>query len=452
MEVLVSSNLVASTSTAPPLFSAPPPSQSPHAPGPIVDAASLDLTAIATSLLSIRQGLEQLLDRGQINARTSRQGQVNPKIKCTKEIPCRKCKDNGIQCEYPVFMRRGRKRPSTPNEVLLESLLHKAESVYASVTGVRVEPRSIDVLIGSAPAPSITVPAMPSPLFKDLAVPNFTAPGDSDEELEDSNGDDLTNLGELIENPLAILANLADGPQSRRPATMARDEEQGTVSLDTKTYNDIVSSDQFFSTGLYEIRPDIDPKMDPVNLGLLTIQELHQLVDFYFTALHPTAFYLDRIVNTPALMRETSTFLVTVVAFVSAGFCPGAGHLIAGLRKHADDLANLVHNQGFKSRDIVEGYLLLVHWAPMANNWGSDRQWSHLGQALRIATELRLDKDVNQATVDRYNSITSEVNLLSLYQEGRRLAWTLLFMAEISLCVSTGRLSSIVGLNLVGGI
>lgn len=73
------------------------------------------------------------------------------------------------------------------------------------------------------------------------------------------------------------------------------------------------------------------------------------------------------------------------------------------------------------------------HWAPLSNNWGSDRQWSWLGQALRIATEIRIDKEANETTVERYSSITEvSEGSVELFIKDRRRTLSLLFVAELS--------------------
>ncbi|KAI5480086.1 Zn(2)-C6 fungal-type transcription factor [Pseudohyphozyma bogoriensis] len=348
-----------------------------------------------------------------------------------------------------------RKRPLTPNEILLEGLLDRAESAYTTVTGAAPAP-TVRPLDDRTPVPPIFVSSSSLPTATSTTINqpiHLTRHYQSNTDIEvdelEAGGDGLTGLGTIIENPLAVLAHIAEG--SAQTSTIATDEEQGRSSFDPKTYNEIMSSDQYFSTGLYEIRPDVEPELDPVHLGILSHPEFSTLLDFYFDVLHPSSLFLNRTVYTAVLSRDTSTFLTTVLAYVASSFSPNHHHLLPALEKHSMLLADVVYSKGYKSRETVEAFCLLAHWAPMANNWGSDRQWAWLGQAVRTATELRMDKDVNQETTDRYNSLTTDVGSLAIYREGRRQTWALLFMAEISLCVSTGRLGAIVGLNLVGG-
>lgn len=157
-------------------------------------------------------------------------------------------------------------------------------------------------------------------------------------------------------------------------------------------------------------------------------------------------------VHTPRFLRDVSPFLTTALCYAAAGFDPQSLHLLGALEHHAMFLSNKIFAEGLKTLEIVQAYCLMVHWAPTALNWGDDRRWGWLGQAVRIATEIKLDKKPTESTTQFYSSVTPlPPNAYAALAEDRARSWTLLYVAEIALCVSTGRLGSIQGLNLAGG-
>lgn len=217
------------------------------------------------------------------------------------------------------------------------------------------------------------------------------------------------DLEEVFGNPLNILAHVASKPKKKGDTTV---QESGASSAFTPVgYDAMATEAEYFSTGecnlflraierlsrsratgLYEIRLDLASELDIVNLGWMSEAQFAQIVDFYFNNLHDCALHLNRTIHTPRLLRETSPFLSTVLAFIVSSYIPELSHLVHALHKHTMLLSDRVFSMGYKSLEIVQAYCLLANWAPLANNWGSDRQWAFIGQALRIATEIRMDK------------------------------------------------------------
>ncbi|ORY89319.1 hypothetical protein BCR35DRAFT_300448 [Leucosporidium creatinivorum] len=434
-------------------------------------------TTVPDLLKNVREGLEQLLERGGIDARASRQGKVQPKVgacmacrtaktKCSGTEPCTRCSSSKTDCVYERHIRRGRKREPTPNALLLVSLLRDTEKVYAAVTGTPIEGKDLDVLRGVKPSsvsPAIANPAIRASSSSVVSLPPVDELEDDFSEDEGEGDDDPSQVGRapqsalpsqdlegVFENPLAILAHVASKPKKKGDTTV---QESGASSAFSPVgYDAMAGPAEYFSTGLYEIRLDIAPELDIVNLGFVTAAQFAQIVDFYFNNLHDCALHLNRSIHTPRLLRETSPFLSTVLAFLVSSYIAEFSHLVPALQKHAMLLSDRVFSLGYKSLEIVQAYCLLANWTPLANNWGSDRQWAFIGQALRIATEIRMDKDTNDVTCARYASITEvPEKAVELFGEDRRRTWALLFMSEVFLCVLTGRFNSITGLNFIGG-
>lgn len=101
-------------------------------------------------------------------------------------------------------------------------------------------------------------------------------------------------------------------------------------------------------------------------------------------------------------------------------------------------LSDRVFSEGHKSCEIVQAYCLLVHWAPIESNWGEDRRWGWLGQAMRIATEILLNKTLTESTFQFYRTVSVlPQNAYQTIVEDRAKSWTLLFIAEIAYVDST---------------
>jgi len=71
------------------------------------------------------------------------------------------------------------------------------------------------------------------------------------------------------------------------------------------------------------------------------------------------------------------------------------------------------------------------HWTPIANNWGDDRRWGWLGTAIRIATEIKLHKTLNQTTYDFYRSVTPlSDDAFQKLSDDRIRSWRLISVCE----------------------
>ncbi|KAI5480153.1 Zn(2)-C6 fungal-type transcription factor [Pseudohyphozyma bogoriensis] len=202
-------------------------------------------------------------------------------------------------------------------------------------------------------------------------------------------------------------------------------------------------SEQFYAGGIYAARYENNPslELDPVEQGILTKADLERLVSLYFRCLWGTFYLLNPTIHTPTYLREVSPFLTTALCATAAMYCPLSSHLVAPLRAHGNYISVRIFAEGYKSVEICQGLLFLVNWAPPANNWVEDRSWVWMGQALRIACEIRLDAGFNDDDFQHLSSMTrlpaSNYALLSV---DRQRTWSLLFSTELVMSVNTGRL------------
>lgn len=69
-----------------------------------------------------------------------------------------------------------------------------------------------------------------------------------------------------------------------------------------------------------------------------------------------------------------------------------------------------------------------------------------------VATEIRLDKPLDEATYLHYAHTTVLApDAFALLSADRRKTWIRLFGAEIATCVETGRLSAVIESNIFAG-
>ncbi|GAA5871420.1 hypothetical protein JCM16303_000748 [Sporobolomyces ruberrimus] len=416
-----------------PAFVPPPP------PPPLSDP--LDL------LERSRSGLLQLIGHGNIDARPSRQASASAalksgactacrvaKAKCSQHEPtCNRCASLSVACVYAAFAKRGRKRSMTPNQALLENCHRDIEQALA-------------ILASRSPSHVVPPPLPPishhTPSHSHHPSSNSHAPSTFGPTVEEEESGSTKELKDVLENPLALLAHISSLKVGGDSTT---DEESGKHFLPQQTSRDAEPTvEGYFATGLYQLRSDADPAYDPVSLGIITEHTLARFVDFYFSSLHPFVFHLTPSIHTPRFLRDTSPFLTTALACICATFDPSSQSTVPALFNHLQLINTRIWSEGLKSLEIVQAYMLLIHWTPIANNWGDDRRWGWLGTAIRMATEIKLHKTLNQTTYDFYRSVTPlSDDAFERLSDDRIRSWRLISVSETALGVSTGRLGAI---------
>ncbi|GAA5971145.1 hypothetical protein JCM3765_004705 [Sporobolomyces pararoseus] len=318
----------------------------------------------------------------------------------------------------------------TPNQALLENChrdIEQALAILASNSPPHSMPPPLPPIAAHHVSMNQTPHLFPSP------IPTTT---------EEEESGSTKELKDVLENPLALLAHISSLKVGGDSTT---DEESGKHFLPQQTSRDAEPTvEGYFATGLYQLRSDADPAYDPVSLGIITEHTLARFVDFYFTSLHPFVFHLTPSIHTPRFLRDTSPFLTTALACLCATFDPSSQTTVPALFNHLQLINTRIWSEGLKSLEIVQAYMLLIHWTPIANNWGDDRRWGWLGTAIRIATEIKLHKTLNQTTYDFYRSVTPlSDDAFQRLSDDRIRSWRLISVCETALGVSTGRLGAI---------
>ncbi|KAH8821906.1 hypothetical protein F5884DRAFT_105616 [Xylogone sp. PMI_703] len=139
-------------------------------------------------------------------------------------------------------------------------------------------------------------------------------------------------------------------------------------------------------------RRDIGPDVDPVELGIVTMDKAEALFPIYFSRLHPINGILDPNLHTPTFVRARSALLFTWMLALTAQFEPNCSTLAKRLRLHGEKLSKYVHSCGYKSVDIIQGYYISLLSATPATSMYEERTWLYTMYAFGVAADLGLDQ------------------------------------------------------------
>jgi hypothetical protein len=288
--------------------------------------------------------------------------------------------------------------------------------------------------------------------------PNNTPPIPEQDAVGTSSNDDQLAL-EGVENPLQLLARASD-LRIASPHTL-----KGSVSTpgsrvngcDEGPYLDI---HRFFLPMKASL--DQGPGLDPIDVGLVTMEEAQMLLAYFHKHLAHTRWGLDPLVHTLRFVRSRSAFLFTTLLAMTAIFLPETASLAKRLLLHRRYLAEQVIVRKFKSVEIVLAFMVSIPWMPPGAYASDDDTSLYLTTSLSIALDLSLEKiimpstsmardhtrhipkadylDASRAlTMDGFEDIepTSEWGQRLLRRRER--VWIALFVLERGVCLARGR-------------
>ncbi|SNX86216.1 uncharacterized protein MEPE_04925 [Melanopsichium pennsylvanicum] len=159
-----------------------------------------------------------------------------------------------------------------------------------------------------------------------------------------------------------------------------------------------VASQNYFRPGPMTILPlrriIIEREMPPelLTLGIVTSEEVLDLFSIFFRRCAQHICLLDAEWHTPTFICSRSPFLFTCVCTVAAKFYERRPDLHAKCLALTRKVAFEVVNRGFKSIEIVQGFMLMAMYAQPAERFEEDKTWMYSGIALRMATDLNLHR------------------------------------------------------------
>ncbi|KAG0158714.1 hypothetical protein PDIDSM_6233 [Penicillium digitatum] len=201
------------------------------------------------------------------------------------------------------------------------------------------------------------------------------------------------------ENPLQLLArasNLQLSPTGMRRAPKSlRPLSDGPSFLQSPPRGE-PSAKSFFVPARANL--DIGPEVDPVELGLVTLDESESLFSFFYQNLAHTRWGLDPLTHTPSFVRSQSAFLFTSILAGAALFLPSAVALSKRLSRHCKGLAKRVFTHRHRSVEIVLAFMVNVPWMSPGDRLGDDDTCSYIAMALTVALDLSLNKIISPSS------------------------------------------------------
>ncbi|KAF2469746.1 uncharacterized protein BDR25DRAFT_288131 [Lindgomyces ingoldianus] len=381
------------------------------------------------------------------------------KIKCKRgsgSWVCEKCQHAGTECIIPTFhvgRQKGVKNKRTGLEraiFQIEEAIKKSRSASLSNEGTLEQ---LQHLLDNARREIPETEDTASSGSIALTTERYGAPQSSDDQLA---LDDA-------ENPLQLLARASDlrltSPQSAEISASTPSSRYYGSERDERS--DI---HRFFLP--MKASFDSGPELDPIDIGLVTMEEAKALLAFFHEKLAHTRWGLDPLVHTPSFVRRRSSFLFTSLLTASALFLPSTAALAKRLLFHRKFLAQQVVTKRFRSVEIVLAFLVNIPWMHPGTHSADDDTGLYISVALSIALDLSLDKIVTPSwsfdqdllkRIPKSNCIDARKALAmdgfedvdARSEWGQRLlrrrerVWISLFVLERGVCLARGRSYSV---------
>ncbi|GAA5889963.1 hypothetical protein JCM16303_004877 [Sporobolomyces ruberrimus] len=204
----------------------------------------------------------------------------------------------------------------------------------------------------------------------------------------------------------------------------------------------------YFAPGPMNILPlrriVIEQRMPPALLEekILSVEEVVELFEIFFTHCHRHAPFLDPEIHTPAATGSRSPFLFTCICTVAARYyTKRTDDLYRKCLRTAKRVAFDVMTKGYKSTEICQGFLLLCCWNQPAERFEEERTYQFSGIAIRMATDLNL----HRKTIAQLPSEINEETRVLYDREllNRERAWLYSFICDRSVSTQMGKPYSI---------
>ncbi|KAL2802510.1 hypothetical protein BJX63DRAFT_107663 [Aspergillus granulosus] len=373
------------------------------------------------------------------------------KMKCTRSVPlgtapspttpCDRCKRTNRTCKIPESRPLGRKRGALGRYRGFEKAYRKLQSEAKKVNlsqGVDEIDGAVCLRRGEElGVESFLLPQIPTPddarAQSGIVAPSHevnTTRASIQVDCENGKENQVLPAPEPMSNPLALLAHASDAAQAIEASTVASSTLNSPASRDQGSHNAgetegyrLLHRPGYISLGLQLDRSslvqgldtllanlhtghqsldyfnragarqsDVGPDLDPIELGLVTMDDAKRLFPIYFARLHPVNGILDPMLHTPEFVRARSSLLFTWILALTAQFDHASAPIAERLRLHGDKLSKYVHTCGYKSVEIVQGYYISLLSATPAKTLAEERSWLYTMYAIGVATDLGLDQ------------------------------------------------------------
>lgn len=126
--------------------------------------------------------------------------------------------------------------------------------------------------------------------------------------------------------------------------------------------------------------------------GIVTTSQVDQLFKIYFDYMNLSLSLLDPVLYTPQATFCRSPFLFTTICAIASRHLPDSQALYPQAMHYAQVAAAEALIGGVKNVEMASAYMLLSLFPVPARRWEDDRSWLYLGLAIRVATDLNLQK------------------------------------------------------------
>ncbi|KAF8499925.1 hypothetical protein JB92DRAFT_2743342 [Gautieria morchelliformis] len=307
--------------------------------------------------------------------------------------PCKRCQSGNNEC---IFEESNRGKRSSKKHELLTRSLRKMERTLDTVLRSISHPGTSALasgMVSRSPSPSAN-----SQTAQTQALMNSPSPPTQEDISPSDFPPGSPKLHSLPDNSLNPLGLLAEASLSNRRAQIANNPSARTSFLQPEGSSKIgVASDVYFKPGPMTILPlrrlYIERQVQPEMLNFVSTDEVVDLFDIYFEHMNMHCSLLEKEFHTPSLVCSRSPFLLTTICAIASKFYSKKPELHPRLNNLAKSLAFSVPEQGYKSLEIVQAYLLLSLWGcGPVERYEQDKTWILLGMGIRMATDLNLHR------------------------------------------------------------
>ncbi|TDL24905.1 hypothetical protein BD410DRAFT_744627 [Rickenella mellea] len=364
------------------------------------------------------------------------------KMKCVgaeQGPPCKRCLSGNHECIFEESNRGKRSTNVRKHEQLTRSL-RKMERTLDTVLRSINNPGLTSLASGMAsrsPSPDRQT-ATTQALMASPSPPPQSAGGH-----HHVGSPRLHSLPDNALNPLGLLAeaSLANRRIQTSSGSPMLPPLPGAPPNDPQKVG--VANDVYFKPGPMTILPlrrlYIERQVQPEMLSFVSTDEVVDLFKIYFDHINPHCNLLDRNFHTPSLVCSRSPFLLTTICAISSKFYEARSELHPRLTNMAKKLAFSVPEQGYKSIEIVQAYLLLTLWGcGPVERYEQDKTWLLLGMAIRMGTDLNLHRKSTTSGGD-----TPEARARNKEIRNRERTWLLCFVLDRSASAQMGKPHSI---------
>ncbi|KAF7366045.1 hypothetical protein MVEN_00480700 [Mycena venus] len=305
-----------------------------------------------------------------------------------------------------------------------------ASSVSASLSGAKRNPNF------KSPSFNSTDPHLASnhPAFEESDKDETGNVGVGDEE-EDGDASMLPDASA----PLGLIANLSlmnsRSRERRGPRGQGATWEEELDDLDDDNVG--VANATYFMPGPatdLRMRAQLIEQHSPPEIlvhGLVVPEDVDKLFEIFYTRVNPFIALLDPVLHTPASTFARCPFLFTVVCAISSRYYPEKSEIYPIAMHLAKQPAANALIDGWKSVELVQAYILMSIYAVPARKWEEDRTWLYSGLAIRLATDLNLDRVPSNKAKGNERQEREQLN--------RTRVWMICFNLDLSLATQFGK-------------